>query len=144
MHGAAYECQGFQGTKKLQRLLDNTVQVFMNANQLPFLAMSSVTAPGENESLTDWLEGFPCGTMVLSIGSTKKSREVQVVAFTDPNDALSYHLTQRLRAHCSGLAGEEKSVVRFINVRISNAEWNCLFLFADPYRAHSDGFRKEK
>ena len=131
-----------EGTTKLQRLSDNTVQIFMNANQLPFLAMSLVTAPGENQSETDWLKRFPCDTVVLPIKSSKKSQEVQVVAFTDPNDALSYHLTRRFRARCSGLAGEAKSGIRFINVRTTNAQWNYLFVLADPNKAHSDGFRE--
>lgn len=129
-------------TMKLRRLSDNTVQVFMNANQLPFLAMSTVTAPSKSESETDWLKRFPCETPMLPVKSLKQPQAVQVVAFTDPNDALSYHLTRRFRAHCSGLPGAAQTVVQFVNVRISNARWNYLFLFADPYRAHSDGFRE--
>jgi hypothetical protein len=130
------------GTMKLQRFSDNTVQVFMNANQLPFLAMGSVTAPEKGETETDWLKRFPCNTPMLPVKSQKKPQAVQVVAFTDSNDALSYHLTRRFRAHCSDLAGAGQSLVRFINVRISNAKWNYLFVLADPYKAHSDGFRE--
>lgn len=129
----------------LRSMARNTAQVFMNANQLPFLALSNVRPPAADESEEDWLNRFPCESggpgLVRYLEDTKRvGNRVQIVAFTDPNDALSYHLTQRFRKKCTHLAGTENRPVDFINVRISNVKWD-FGLFANPQKAHSDGFR---
>lgn len=133
----------------LKTLSARTTQVFMNANQLPLLALAHVRPPGETESKEQWLKRFPCedgGPGLRGYPGKEKVLDgrVQIVAFTDPNDALSYHLTERFRKKCTHLGGREARPVDFINVRISNAKWNVLGLVANPDQAHSDGFRTNK
>lgn len=131
------------GIEKLNQLAKNTFQVFMNANQLPFLAMSTATAPKpEDKKEEDWLNRLPCDCVMPRLKYSERPTEVRVVAFTDPNDALSYHLTKRFKEKCSRLAGPKKSDIHFINVRITNAKWNYFFVIADPLKAHSTGFRE--
>jgi len=146
-----------QDTGQIRALVANTAQVFMNANQLPLLALSEATGPKPNEGEIDWLKRLPCESTMsgmekfqraimtsrkISLKSKDgKGRPVAIIAFTDPNDPLSYHLTRRFRNQCTSLAGDGESVVEFINVRISNAKWNYAFVLADPYKAHADGFR---
>jgi hypothetical protein len=107
-----------------------------------------VRPPADSESEEDWLNRFPCESggpgLLRYLEDTKRvGNRVQIVAFTDPNDALSYHLTQRFRKKCTHLAGTENRPVDFINVRISNVKWD-FGLFANPQDVHSDGFRKNE
>ncbi|MCU7946947.1 MAG: hypothetical protein KZQ72_09955, partial [Candidatus Thiodiazotropha sp. (ex Cardiolucina cf. quadrata)] len=81
-------------------MANNTTQVFMNANQLPLLALSNVRPPKEGEKENDWLNRFPCesggpGLMMLLKKRDLTHDPLQIVAFTDPNDVLSYHLTTK-------------------------------------------------
>lgn len=129
----------------LSTMANNTTQVFMNANQLPFLALSNVRPPNENEQEKDWLNRFPCESGGPGLARYLQGRKlfnepVQIVAFTDPNDALSYHLTDRFRKKCTHLGGNGYRPVYFINVRISNVKWD-FGIFANPLKAHSGGFR---
>ena len=126
-------------------MANTTTQVFMNANQLPFLALSNVRQPGPGEAQKDWLKRFPCesgGPGLTSSTEDKKiiDRSVQIVAFTDPNDALSFHLTERFRRKCTHLGSESLRPVEFFNVRMPNVKWH-FGIFANPYKAHSNGFR---
>lgn len=132
----------------LSLMANNTTQMFMNANQLPFLELSRAKPPGHKETQVEWLKRFPCesggpGLLRFLQGRELSKQPVQIVAFTDPNDALSYHLTDRFRKHCVHLAGSGQTPVKFINVRISNVKWT-FGVFANPNKAHSDGFRKNQ
>lgn len=131
--------------------------IYMNANQLPLIEVGRIEGPGINETETEWLGKYPCNDSpklvggsqgILDFGRTRKVYietteaipndqvpELQLVAFTDPNDALSYYLTARFKQHCSG----EK--VRIVNVMLTNARWNWLFVLADPVKAHAVGFK---
>ena len=51
-----------------------------------------------------------------------------LVAFSDPNDLLTYFISQRFKDHCRDLA--------FANVIVTNADKSWLFLSADPLQAH--------
>lgn len=134
--------------KYLADIAVTTTQVFMNANQLPFLALSNVRPPVAGETEAAWLKRFPCETGGPGLASLVDARKdmpeaITIVAFTDPNDALSYHLTKRFLNKCTHLGGEEQIPVSFINVRISNVKWD-FGIFANPVKAHSDGFRRNK
>lgn len=147
--GCAHDATGceqthrmFKSRKENINILKNiesaTSQVFMNANQLPFLALGNVKAPNHYDTETMWLNRFPCeGGGPLPI---KKAVPIKIVAFTDPNDALSYHLTDRFRKKCVHLSGKQGRSVEFINVRLSNVKWH-FGIFANPNKAHSGGFR---
>jgi hypothetical protein len=66
---------------------------------------------------------------------------LQIVAFTDPNDVLSYHLTERFQKKCAYINNDTSSLINYVNVRIRNVKWTYFGLFANPLQAHSDGFR---
>jgi len=133
----------------LSSMTEHTAQVFMNANQLPFLELSRVTPPGSEDDEVSWLGRFPCESGVPGLTRHSNSsvnsqpKPVQIVAFTDPNDALSYHLTKRFLKHCTHLSGKQYRPIRIINVRVSNVKWD-FGIFANPQKAHSDGFRSNK
>jgi len=131
--------------------------IYMNANQLPLIELGRIKGPGPDETQAQWLEKYPCyespkllGGLQGLFGFDKTRRvfiektesisdeqvpELQVVAFSDPNDALSYYLTQRFKQHCSG----EK--VRIINVMLTNSRLNWFFVLANPATAHAVGFK---
>ncbi|MCU7804722.1 MAG: hypothetical protein KZQ92_04765 [Candidatus Thiodiazotropha sp. (ex Lucinoma borealis)] len=130
----------------LKKMANNTTQVFMNANQLPLLALSNVRPPKEGEKENDWLNRFPCesggpGLMMLLKKRDLTHDPLQIVAFTDPNDVLSYHLTTKFKNKCTHLDQNKLKTVEFINVRLPNVKWTYFGLFANPVRAHSTGFR---
>ncbi|MEL0586135.1 MAG: hypothetical protein AAES65_14795 [Candidatus Thiodiazotropha sp. (ex. Lucinoma kazani)] len=130
----------------LKKMAHNTTQVFMNANQLPLLALSNVRPPKKGEKENDWLNRFPCesggpGLMMLLKKRDLTHDPLQIVAFTDPNDVLSYHLTTRFKNKCTHLDQGRRKTVEFINVRLPNVKWTYFGLFANPVKAHSTGFR---
>jgi hypothetical protein len=127
-----------------------TSQMYMFANQLPFFELRHVKMPTD----ANWLEDYPCpkrdpaeagspGTTPGLSGFIElrrlarspeestgaESQPLSVVAFSDPNDLLTYFLSERFKNHCAD--------VRFANVTVTNADKLWLFLAADPIRAHS-------
>ena len=125
----------------------------MFANQLPLLELrelGAVTGP-------DWLENYPCPsvksdeaaggaagrarglsaflTLRKGLGAAEelldpKLATLTVVAFSDPNDLLTYGITERFKSHCAP--------ARFANVTVTNASTGWLFIAADPMKAHTD------
>lgn len=130
-------------------------QVYMLANQLPLIELHNLRAPASPQ----WLEGYPCPKPGVREASgdgpargldtflqlRQRSREggpreragavgpVSIVAFSDPNDLLTYFVTDRFKKRCTG--------ARFSNVTVTNAATKWIGLFADPYAAHT-GFIK--
>lgn len=128
------------------RFAGHAQQIFMNANQLPLIELARLEGPNANEGESEWLNRYPCGKSstlggLRAFGEFRKGikaadkQRLQIVAFTDPNDALSYYLTTRFREKC----GSEG--MRIINVLLSNARLNYLFIVADPGKAHASGFK---
>ena len=139
--------QGTEAEKAASRVfLQRSKRVYMFANQVPLLelrAAGNVTGP-------DWLDAYPCaepaaGTvragenglrnfLLLRRGAgaaeeaLPASLALNVVAFSDPNDLLTYGLSDRFKAHCKP--------ARFANVTVTNATTGWLFVAADPLQAH--------
>ncbi|WP_367989484.1 hypothetical protein AB2S62_19840 [Vibrio sp. NTOU-M3] len=125
--------------------------IFMNANQLPLIELGNIKPPLENDTEDEWLSRYPCNNLNFSSihGFTNKGRDYkelnsnfykmsmsyQLVAFSDPNDALSYHLTNRFISKCGG------DDLKIFNVSLTNAKWNYFFILAHPGKAHSSGFK---
>lgn len=137
-------------SEMLPTLAGHTSQIFMNANQLPFLALSYVAPPRpEDADEKSWLKRFPCETGMPGLtryqdkSGPPLGKPVQIVAFTDPNDALSYHLTKRFQKQCTHLSGKRYQPIKITNVRVSNVKWD-FGIFANPQKAHSGGFRTNK
>ena len=122
-----------------------TVQVFMEANQLPLLALAidpnqvtaaSVATGRAAEQPVDSLDALvreiPERSLRqggLPVEPKRKPVQFQVVAFTDPNDVLSYILT--------GSVVGQKASYHFIDVAVSNhSTW--FGTLEDPIGAHLD------
>ncbi len=142
--------QNFAVFESMQRFAGLSTLIFMNANQLPLIELGRIEAPTSSED--EWLNSYPCpnstdatgilgfvekrnNAMQLKAVPEGSMTELQLVAFTDPNDALSYYLTSRFKDRCSG------DKVKIVNVLLTNAKWNYLFIFADPEKAHTSGFK---
>lgn len=132
-----------------QKLISGTKRIFMFANQLPLLELREldvVTGP-------NWLDNYPCptrspeeasrdrpqisglrGFLTLRRGFGAKEEALDpkltlsIVAFNDPNDLLTYEMTDRFKKHCGP--------AKFANVTVTNAETGWLFMAADPMKAH--------
>lgn len=119
-----------------RKLYARAEQVFMEANQIPLLALSdraSVVArsgrgilPGRN---------FPPDPLRALFGSTlqfaplvARQEKLTVVAFTDPNDMLSFAL---------GESKVEADGIRWIDAFVSNA-WTYFGVGSHPIRAHTE------
>ena len=114
---------------------DNTQIIHMNANQLPLIELGKIKGPsGNDKSFKSWLDNYPCPqkTGVLGFENTK----THIVAYTDPNDALSYYLTERIYQNC----GAENNT-NITNVYLTNAWYNVLHLYAPAGKAHAMGFK---
>lgn len=80
------------------RIFDRFAQVFMGANQLPMLALADQVVGGE--VTLQRAADYPIDPLSALVGSRKArpsvmtSQPMQIVAFTDPNDLLSYALVR--------------------------------------------------
>ncbi|MEQ8734278.1 MAG: hypothetical protein RIC29_05090 [Rhodospirillaceae bacterium] len=112
-------------------------QVFLLANQIPLLDLSDAvvsTAVGPSQS--------SLSRMLQKLGEATEPRNVtpiQVVSFTDPNDLLSYRLTERY---------VDANKTDLINVMVSN-DWTYTVPFVEtlslerPDTAHCDYQRND-
>jgi hypothetical protein len=112
---------------------DRFAQVYMGANQLPILALADQDVGGVTKLRTE--REYPADPLGALLSSRKASpsmrakQTMQVVAFTDPNDLLSYALARAT------------PVVSFdvIDVIVSNA-WTYFDFLERPDTAHT-GYR---
>jgi hypothetical protein len=129
--------------------LQRSKRLYMFANQIPLLdlrELGDVSGP-------DWLNAYPCSerppsSAAPSTGSRSlrnflllrrnvasptealdSSLVLNVVAFSDPNDLLTYGLSERFKTKCTP--------ARFANVTVTNAKTGWLFVGANPVEAHT-------
>lgn len=138
------------------QLEHRVVSMYMLANQLPLLELAYYTPPKDgvplNLSLDRLMAGdHGCyrplpGLLAPSEEATSSdSAAVEVVAFTDPNDALSYHLTDAFARRCIPLdASGSQASLRLINVTLPNAKARYLFVDSNLIKAHSSGFKRNR
>lgn len=124
---------------QLDQLAAQTSQIFMLANQIPLLRLSDLEpsrggsrteAAQETESagppspLAGFIQQHDRAAKMLAIPA--ELRPLQVVAFTDPNDLLSYKLQDAdVGSHpCA-------------NVTLTVAPWSILGIAANPFKAHT-------
>ena len=120
-----------------KQTLARTVQIFMAANQLPMLALADQTLPGTPQPRSAEYEfpKDPLAALMQMMKNTIKSKGAaslgdstpQVIAFTDPNDLLSWILVP------STQAGD----YAVVDVVVSNAP-TLLGQFESPDAAHRD------
>lgn len=129
-------------------LASSIKSVFMLANQLPLLELGYMAPPGPDVSLEELVENTSHCYQPLVVTPTAGT-SIQVVAFTDANDALSYHLTERFQRRCGAMAqgGQGANAdpatrtVEIVNVTLPNPRLRWLFVYSDLADAHSSGFK---
>jgi len=139
------------------RLEASVGSVYMLANQLPLLELGDLEPPAPGTSLEDFIQQtttcygpFPPAWSDRSKAVGRRWDRVQVIAFTDPNDALSYHLGDGFKRRCDpagageagGDPGSAAPPLELINVTLPNARLRWLFVYSDLGKAHSSGFKR--
>jgi hypothetical protein len=110
-----------------RELVRHTKLIGMMANQLPLIALSRFDSPPVDGRL---------GADLASIGpylDEKQQQPINIVAFSDVNDLLSYAVPETWQ---TSLFPEAANGFRFINYPVRNARWAILGIFANPSTAH--------
>ena len=150
----------------IENLSVSIQSVYMLANQLPLLELAYLQPPEKGASLESMIDKTPnCYQPLLGLGALTKDsstdrvrpEKIQIIAFTDVNDALSYHLTDVFKSRCAPVGnnvdwktGEVASSqiatqsrpLEIINVTIPNAKLRWFFLYSNLVKAHSEGFKE--
>ncbi|HRH79970.1 MAG TPA: hypothetical protein PLW81_02875 [Thiobacillaceae bacterium] len=109
-----------------ERTLERMVQIFMGANQMPILALADQTLDGQARST-----GYPAEPLAELVALRRDGPgaayhpPLRVVAFTDPNDVLSYALAR----------GKPRQSYDVVDVLVSNAD-TYLGQLEEPFSAH--------
>ncbi|OEZ29179.1 hypothetical protein [Variovorax boronicumulans] len=133
----------------LSAFLQRSKRIYMFANQIPLLdlrELGDVTGP-------NWLDAYPCPekppssalpatgshglrnflilrrNVAASDEALPSSLALNVVAFSDPNDLLTYGFSERFKSKCAP--------ARFANVTVTNAKAGWFFVAANPIEAHT-------
>lgn len=138
------------------QLEHRVVSMYMLANQLPLLELAYYTPPDDGVPLNLALDRLMAGNhgcyrplpgllAPSEDAASSDTASVEVVAFTDPNDALSYHLTDAFARRCVPVyPSESQAPLRLINVTLPNAKARYLFVYSDLIKAHSSGFKENR
>ena len=122
--------------------LATTTQVFLLANQIPLLNLAfdgeTCTVPAAYRSLEktvgklgtfqafiEWINNNKRDLPAVRAKATRAGENADVVAFTDPNDVLSYELSK-----------DDLDVAGLTNIAVSNG-LTLLWLLENPYTAHT-------
>jgi hypothetical protein len=130
--GASHDRQTQAAAESFAR---RTAAVYLLANQLPLLGLAELNVESSEEAGTSGgLDGF------LVLRESLEERGIamgplQIVAFSDPNDLLSYEISPELASRYPEAS--------FINVRVGIAGRGLFKLIANPLRAHT-GHRDDR
>jgi hypothetical protein len=151
-------CDKGAGSTAAGKLLANTDYIYMMANQIALLDLTRLrTYPRQRKAAPQQLQledALPasevanrfadCWTatppkpqpLFEANGDKAPPAEKQIVAFTDPNDILSW----RLRRRDLGVPRSDRRSVELTNVYMSNGELSVPGLGSDPVKAHTGYF----
>ncbi|HEY8097116.1 MAG TPA: hypothetical protein VIE65_13615, partial [Methylobacter sp.] len=135
--------EGGAMARVVERTLDRTMQVFMGANQIPLLSLAldyvPTSAASHKKSPAFQIFEDPLDALGNEYNTVKKRQgalsthgqpdALQVIAFTDPDDLLSYPL--------KGSDQDGKKSYKLTDVVVSNASTWFGFL-ENPLKAHTD------
>jgi hypothetical protein len=140
------DCRPNGGGGAAVEILENTPVIYMMANQLALLDLSTLhrdpqlpqTKAAATEAVTKqfakcWLIARARARSEAKLSEMAAS---QVVAFSDPNDILSWRLEPRNLK----LPRPDWGEVAVTNVYMSNSEFSIPWLFSDPVNAHTGYF----
>ena len=145
------DCQSKSGGGAAEKILENTPVIYMMANQLALLDLSTLHRDPESpklripESATAtnyfaqcWIAARRARVLhqAKSSGSDETKPLSQVVAFSDPNDILSWRLEPRNLKLPKPVWRE----VAVTNVYMSNNEFSIPGVISDPVNAHTGYF----
>lgn len=145
------DCQSKSGGGAAEKILENTPVIYMMANQLALLDLSTLhrdpasskrknpeSAPATNYFAQCWIQARRARALyeAKSSGSDETKPVSQVVAFSDPNDILSWRLEPRNLKLPKPVWGE----VAVTNVYMSNNEFSIPGVISDPVNAHTGYF----
>lgn len=121
-----------------ENFFSNIQQVFMTSNQIPLLDLYSATydmnastpfVKNKSATLTDMDKKINNFTLYKK---KNKDKKLPIIAFSDPNDALSYNIYY-----------ESNNKIEFTNVTLTYARWWWFNLVANPLKAHQ-GFMEDE
>ena len=138
------------GSSAAHKILENTQFIYMMANQLALLDLSTLGgyrvrvdgAPTGGEVRRNFSQRWSAIKLKSPVPSSEPAPDEtpgvkrQIVAFTDPNDILSW----RLKRYNLKLPRSEWGSVEETNVYMSNDEFSIPLLFSDPTNAHGGYF----
>jgi hypothetical protein len=137
-----HDCQPNKDVGAAEKILKETPVIYMMANQLALLNLSTLRRdPQAPKTTTPAVEAVTkqfAQCWLNARGRVKGSETTvsQVVAFSDPNDILSWRLEPKnLR-----LPRPDWGEVAVTNVYMSNNEFSIPGLFSDPTNAHTGYF----
>lgn len=116
-------------TNVVEDFVSRMRSVYMMANQITFLGLSSIE---DEHSLTDRTDSFQKVINIRTPEGVRVQTPLHIVAFTDPNDMLSYPLPD---GYCARFSSNLN--VRCTNVLISNNKASIFGQFANPITAHT-------
>jgi hypothetical protein len=141
-------CDAALGTTAAAKILANTDYIYMMANQIALLDLSRLRAypprlggerpPSEvaQRFAKCWTAVKPKSPPVIQANGLEEPPTKQIVAFSDPNDILSW----RLRPKDLEVPRPERGSVKLTNVYLSNGEFSIPSVFSDPTTAHTGYF----
>jgi hypothetical protein len=152
------KCDAGAGITAAGKILANTDYIYMMANQIALLDLTRLRVyPRQRQGARPQLQSedaLPaseianrfarCWTatppkprpLVDANGVEEAPAEKQIVAFSDPNDILSW----RLRQKDLDVPRTERRSVKLTNVYMSNGELSIPGLISDPVKAHTGYF----
>jgi hypothetical protein len=144
------EKTGAHAESAARTLLKNTQFIFMMANQLALLDLTTLDGYprrlGGGRTEADVAQHFASRWGAIRLRSPVRPPEAgaqttarQIVAFSDPNDILSW----RLKRYDLKLPPSEWGSVKLTNVYLSNNEFSVPLIFSDPTTAHTGYFENE-
>jgi hypothetical protein len=143
------KCEDALGTSAAAKILANTDYIYMMANQIALLDLTRLhfypRQPGDKPPKSEianrfakcWIAVPPKPRPLFEAnGVAAPPAEKQIVAFTDPNDILSW----RLRPEDLHVPRPDRRSVKLTNVYMSNGEVSVPGLISDPVKAHTGYF----
>jgi hypothetical protein len=137
-----HDCGRNNARDPAEKILENTPVIYMMANQLALLNLSTLRRDPQAPKTTTATDAVTkqfakCWLMARaararSEGKASATAISHVVAFSDPNDILSW----RVEPKNLNLPRSDRGQVAVTNVYMSNGEFSVPGLFSDPTNAH--------
>ena len=141
-------CDSGAGNTAAGKILANTDYIYMMANQIALLDLTRLHAYSHHFQETPrpseiamrfakcWTAAPPKSPTLVRANGVEEPATRQIVAFTDPNDILSW----RLRPQDLKFPRPDRRSVKLTNIYLSNGEFSVPLFISDPTKAHTGYF----